>query len=144
MEAFLVAHPIATLFITACMTLLAKYIWDRFLAQSSRVTRSEFDGTVKNLREECDLKRSGCIKERVSNKTYFEGLIKQQAGCLEDAFEDEALIEKRRSITRKSILCIMMSQLKICEALNNSGVLGDHRIDCTDISRMMVDMGVIE
>lgn len=133
------------MFVTAVFTLFGKYFWDRFMAQSSRVTRREFDDAMKSVRNECELKRSGCIAERGSNKKYFEGLIKQQAGCLEDAFEEEEMVERRRSQTRRALLCIMMTQLKICEALNASGLLGSNvKLDCTDISKMMVEMGVIE
>ena len=149
MESFSAAHPAAALLLTIAVTLFGtlfgKYVWDRYLAQSSRVTRREFDAACKSLRDECSLKRSGCLAERKTNKTYFEGLIKQQAGCLEDAFEEEEIIEKRRSHTRRALLCIMMTQLKICEALNASGLLGEAvKMDCGDISRMMVEMGGIE
>jgi hypothetical protein len=130
---------------TASLTLFGKYFWDRYLTQEARTSRREFDAAIKALREECALRRSSCQLEAQAGKVYMEGLIKQQAGCLEDAFEGEERIEKRRSQTRRSLLCIMMTQLKICEALNSSGLLGpSSKLDCSDISKMMVEMGVIE
>ena len=144
-DIFLIEHPLASLIITAACTLFAKYFWDRYLSQPSRVNRREFDDSLKALRNECELKRSGCIAERVTNKTYFESLIKQQAGCLEDAFEGGEVVEKRRGQTRRALLCIMMSQLKICEALNASGLLGEKvQLECGDITHMMMEMGAIE
>jgi hypothetical protein len=131
--------------ITVAATLLGKFFWDRYLSQTSRVTRREFDQRFDAMRQECELKRGNCLGERLSDKHHVEELIKHQSGCLEDALEEEELVAKRRSQTRRALLCIMMSQLKICEALNVSGLLGPNgKLDCGDISRMMVEMGGIE
>ena len=145
MEQFFLDHQLATLLLTVSLTLFGKYFWDRYLAQSSRITRREFDEALKTLRGECELKRATCFVETKAKNDYIESLISKQAGCLEDAFEDAAISEKRRSQTGHALLCIMMTQLRICEALNASGVLGPKgTLDCSDISKMMVDMGVIE
>jgi len=144
-EQFVLDHPIAVMLLTIAFTLFGKYFWDRYLSQTSRISRREFEQACLSMRSECELKRGGCLAERLANKAHFEGLIKQQAGCLEDAFEDAENVAMRRLQTRKALMCIMMTQLKICEALNASGVLGVHvKMDCDDISKLLVEMGGLE
>lgn len=142
---FGVDHPIVLIFISAVVGFILKYVWDRWLSQSSRVTRLDFDEGLKSIRNECVLKREGCINERKSNKTYFETLIKQQADFLGETVEADAVTERRRTQTRHVLLCILITQLKICDALNKSTLLAPGQsMDCDEISKMMIELGVIE
>jgi len=134
-------NPVVVVLISAIIGFLLKYVWDRWFAQSSRVTKSEFNSALGAMRNECVLKRDNCLLERKANREYFETLIKQQSSFLEDSIEADAVTEKRRTQTRHVLLCILITQLKICDALNK---IGEHAIDCDSISKMMVDLGVIE
>lgn len=42
-------HTIATVAISASATLACKYIWDRYLSKSSRVTLKDHDKDIKDL-----------------------------------------------------------------------------------------------
>lgn len=140
----IVTYPLSAILLTLISTLFGKYLWERYFSQASRVTHKEFNDRMAFLEKECELRRSSCVQQRVTNKTYFEELIKAQAGCLDDVIEGEGIEAARRSQTGKILFCIMMTQLSICNALNDSALLGPKRIDCSDISKMMSQMGVIE
>jgi hypothetical protein len=116
-----------------------KYAWDRWLSQESRITRQEFLAAIKAWSTECELRRSGCLNIRSSNKQYFEKLITDQQHCYEanqrEWEMEEETMYKRRSETRRALVMIMMTQIKICEAL---------KLDCGDLSKMLVEMGAIE
>lgn len=132
------------LVIGAVVALLSKYVWDRYLKQTSRVTKQQFDEAIDRLKQECELKRAPCIQARAVNKAHFEDMISRQKSCLEEAFEEEELVAKRRQDTRRALICIMMTQLKLCEAMNQLLPHEAKKLDCTDISKLMIEMGVIE
>ena len=128
-------HPFIIAMLSVVVGFCLKFVWDRWLTQSSRITRQEFTDSIKNLANECALRREACLNTRAFNKAYFEGLISAQGGCIDSAIEVEQEIIKRRVETRKALVLIMMTQIKICEAL---------RLDCGELSRMLVDMGATE
>ena len=135
MEAWIALHPIASMLMAGIIALLGKFVWDSWLASGSRVTKSVFKDALANLASECKLRREGCLAIRSSNKVHLETLIKQQEDCLEGVVEGEAVLVRRRMETRKALVIIMMTQIKICEAL---------RLDCAELAKMLVDMGSIE
>ena len=128
-------HPFILSLISIVAGFVLKFVWDRWFAQSSRITRHEFKTALETLANECQLRREACVNVRSSNKEYFERLIQEQEGCLESAIEAETAIIKRRVETRKALVLIMMTQIKICEAL---------RLDCSDLGKMLIDMGATE
>ena len=128
-------HPIIIAMLSVVVGFCLKFVWDRWLSQTSRITRNEFTTALGVLATECKLRRETCLNTRAFNKAYFEGLITAQGGCIDSAIEAEQEIIKRRVETRKAIVLIMMTQIKICEAL---------RLDCGELSRMLVDMGATE
>jgi hypothetical protein len=131
-------HPLFIAFIAAVIGFLLKYAWDRWLSQTSRVTRSEFLTAIDHWAKECEIRRNGCLAIRAANKDYFERMINEQSNCYEEAqrvkVEEDELFHRRRAETRKALVLIMMTQIKICEAL---------RLDCTDLGKMLVEMGAV-
>ena len=137
-------HPVLVLFLTAALavigTIISRLLYDRYLAPSTRVTRGEFTQEIKRIEEECALKRAPCLQTRANNKAYFEGLIGQQKGFLDDVLEEESTAEKRRTIVGQALACIMLTQLEICSALKKSIA---PELDCSSILKKMGEMGVI-
>jgi hypothetical protein len=137
-------HPVLIIFLTAALasvgTIVSRLLYDRYLAPSTRVTRREFTQEINRMEEECELKRIPCIQAQANNKAYFEGLINQQRGCLDDVLEDEATSQQRRTIVGQALACIMLTQLEICSALKKSIA---PELDCSSILKKMGEMGVI-
>ena len=155
-------HPWVGLLIAMLMGVLGKFIWDRYLSHSSRVTRHEFMQSIQRLEKECELKREGCQQHRFANKAQMESLIKESVGLIratqaegssrlnqivldEDkaaklALHIEELALARRQEIRQMLLSIMMVQIQICEALNQSGLLKGASLDVKDLRKMMGEL----
>ena len=136
---FIVDHYIASAILAAVLGFLVKFVWDRWFSQASRVTREEFLTALNTWARECEIRRTGCMAVREQNKSYFSELIEDQACNATTVKEakklEDDLTHDRRIETRKALICIMMIQIKMCEAL---------KIDCSDLARMIVEMGGID
>jgi len=134
----LIDHPFVLIFVSSVVGFFLKFAWDRWFAQSSRVTRNEFVEAVNAWRQECELRRAACVSVRTSNKDLFlrrfDELDQCRTACTKEREVEEELILRRRAETRRALVLIMMTQIKICEALH---------LDCSDVARMLVDMGEI-
>lgn len=121
-------HPVVTVMISIVLGFLAKYLWDRWFSQASRVTKKE-----------CELMRGGCTAIREFNKQEFMRLFDEQRKEHEArVHEDETWCERRkvtRSQTLKMLRVIMMTQLHICTHL---------KLDCEDIGKALVEMGEVD
>jgi hypothetical protein len=93
MEHILTEHQVVVLLITAFFTLTAKWIWDRWLSQNSRVTRMD----CSLIREKCQAEIMGLVKDHT--KQLCQG---------EDSFD---------SIS-KTMMVMLLALLKICEKQN--------------------------
>jgi hypothetical protein len=121
-------HPIFNVILAAAVGFAAKYLWDRWFSQSSRVTKKE-----------CELMRSGCTAIREFNKKEFMRLFEEQDKARRDrAEEEDEYCEQRKHIrgnTMKMLRVIMMTQLSICSHL---------KLDCSDVSKALVEMGEVD
>jgi hypothetical protein len=90
---FIKSNPLFSLLIAGVVTLVGKYAWDRWMSQSSRVTK-----------DMCGQIRSSCQKEIL-------GMIKTQGEQLDagdGCFETFS----------KTLMVICLTQLKMCEHLH--------------------------
>lgn len=85
-------HPLIVALLAIIGTLAAKYVWDRFLSQSSRITRSECEKNQKICQSEILVK------------------IKNQGDCLD---EGDDHFKKLDSV----LLVITFTLLKICNKM---------------------------
>ena len=93
MDHILNEHQFITLLLTACVTLIGKWVWDRWLSQNSRVTKMD-----------CSLIRDKCQAEIMS-------LVKQHTKQLGEGDECFATVSQ-------TMMVILLALLKICEKQN--------------------------
>ena len=132
---FMTAHPIAMLFLTVGVTLLGKWLWDRYLSQASRVTRREFEAEMKKHFELCVITRQNCNMMRNQHWEKVQEELQIQTVRLDDTEEAAKILIKRRMDTRRVLIMLLITQQKICDSL---------KIDCGDINKILIDMGLVE
>ena len=132
---FFVEHPLAMLAMTVAMTLAGKWIWDRFLSQASRVTRREFEAEFKRHQDLCLSVRTQCNLMQEKQRMKIVEEIGIQNVRLSGSEEADKIIIKRRMDTRRVLIMLLVTQQKICDHL---------KIDCGDINKVLIDMGMVE
>ena len=132
---FFVEHPLAMLFLTVGVTLLGKWLWDRYLSQASRVTRREFEAEMKKHFELCVITRQNCNMMRDQHWEKVQEELQIQTVRLDDMEEAAKILIKRRMDTRRVLIMLLITQQKICDSL---------KIDCGDINKILIDMGLVE
>lgn len=126
--------PVLLALIGVGLGLISKYAWNRWLSQSSRITRQEFLTALDTWSKECEIRRAGCVSIRAANKAHFEQMFNDQKGCINEAYDMVDTTDRKRGEMRRALILIMMTQIKICDAL---------KLDCSDVARMLVDMGAL-
>lgn len=86
-------NSLPQLLVAGIATLLGKYAWDRWLSQTSRVTKNE-----------CEQHRESCHKEIMEKIRAQEVHLTEGDGCF-DQFS-------------KTLMVVCLTQLKMCEALH--------------------------
>jgi len=132
---FTITHPLAMLVITIALTLLGKFLWDRYMSQASRVTRREFEAEMKKHFELCTITRQNCNTLRDQHRDRVAEEIQNQTVRIDNSEEESKVLMRRRLDTRRVMVTILITQQKICDHL---------KIDCGDINKTLIDMGLVE
>ena len=89
MEHYLLEHPFLGMMITIFGTLFGKYVWDRYLSQTSRVTVAF-----------CKMNQEVCRKEIMSEITKHSTQLSEGDSCFES--------------TRKIQRAVLLTLIEIC------------------------------
>ncbi|MEW6184715.1 MAG: hypothetical protein AB1585_03130 [Thermodesulfobacteriota bacterium] len=105
------------LFVTAVVTLLGKWVWDRWLSQSSRVTA-----------EACNQKREACVGRIMAALEKHTDRLTGGDECFDN-------LEREFAHIRKVLSVLMYTNLTFCKEL---------KVDCDELSRILTKYGVME
>ena len=109
----LAEHPLVSLVFAAVLTLVGKYVWDRWLSKSSRVSE-----------DLCDERRTTCRQALMTELASQKVASKAQFDCGEETMD----------ITSHTLTVVLLTLLKMCNKMD---------IDCAELTKAMVERGLM-